>query len=258
MVNRTFRPHGSIASDDRVLRFKSGDQVSIWTVAGRQVIAYACGDYQRQYLPFRMGEVDLVFYRDRFYLNVVCDVEEPPTTEAGDILGVDLGVVNIATDSDGTTYTGAAVEQRRRIYAHRRRNLQRKGTRSAKRKLRKLSGKQRRFQRNVNHVVSKAIVASAQRTGRGIALEDLTGIRDRVSARRRQRARLHNWSFFQLRSFIVYKARLAGVPVVLVDPKNTSRTCIACGCVDKANRPTQARFSCVSCGYAAPADHVAA
>lgn len=255
---RTFRPHGSIAYDDRILRFKPSDQVSIWTLNGRQVIPFVCGDYQRRYLPFRKGEVDLVLHRDTFYLNVVCEVDEPPTNETGDVLGVDLGVVNIATDSDGTVYSGAKVEQKRRIFAHRRRNLQRRGTRSARRKLRKLSGKQRRFQRNVNHVVSKAIVTSAQRTGRGIALEDLTGIRSRVSARRRQRARLHNWAFFQLRSFIVYKAKLAGVPVLLVDPRNTSRTCIACGCIDKANRPTQARFSCVSCGFAASADHVAA
>jgi IS605 OrfB family transposase len=101
-------------------------------------------------------------------------------------------------------------------------------------------------------------VATAQRTGRGIALEDLTGIRDRVTARRRQRARLHNWLFFQLRSFIEYEARLAVVPVVLVDPRNTSRTCPVCRCIDKRNRPTQARFSCISCGFAAPADVVAA
>lgn len=255
---RVFRPHGSIAYDDRILRFKPGDMVSIWTLAGRQVIPFVCGEYQRRYLPFRKGEVDLVYHRGAFYLNVVCEVDEPPTNAVGDILGVDLGIVNIATDSDGTTYSGASVEQKRRIYAHRRRNLQRRGTPSAKRKLRKLSGKQRRFQRNTNHVISKAIVATAQRTGRAIALEDLTGIRGRVTARRRQRARLHNWSFFQLRSLIVYKARLAGVPVFLVDPKNTSRTCPACGCVDKANRPTQATFSCGSCGFAAPADHVAA
>jgi transposase len=121
-VRRTFRPHSSIAYDDRILRFKPGDQVSIWTLNGRQVMPFVCGDYQRRYLPLRKGEVDLVFYQGTFYLNVVCDVEELPTTKAGDILGADLGVVNIATDSDGITYTGATVEQKRRIDAHRRWN----------------------------------------------------------------------------------------------------------------------------------------
>ncbi|MER3402668.1 MAG: transposase, partial [Armatimonadota bacterium] len=62
----------------------------------------------------------------------------------------------------------------------------------------------------------------------------------------------------QLRSFIEYKARLAGVPVVIVDPRNTSRTCPACGHVAKANRPTQAEFRCVECGFAGPADAIAA
>lgn len=104
----------------------------------------------------------------------------------------------------------------------------------------------------------KAIVQTAERTSRGIALEDLNGIRARVTARRRQRARLANWPFRQLRSFVAYKARLAGVPVVYVDPRNTSRTCPECGCIDKANRPNQATFSCVSCGYSAAADHNAA
>jgi IS605 OrfB family transposase len=110
----------------------------------------------------------------------------------------------------------------------------------------------------INHLISREIVDLAQRTGRGIALEDLKGIRTRVSAKRQQRARLHNWSFYQLRSFIEYKARLVGIPVFLVDPKNTSRTCPSCGCIDKANRPSQFLFSCVACGYAAPADYTAA
>jgi IS605 OrfB family transposase len=101
-------------------------------------------------------------------------------------------------------------------------------------------------------------VAEAKGTGRGIALENLRGIRERVSVRRSQRATLHSWSFHQLRQFIAYKAALAGVPVVYVDPRNTSRTCPACGLVDARNRPTQARFQCVQCRLAGPADTIAA
>lgn len=257
-TKRTFRPLGAIAYDDRIFSFKPGDTVSLWTLQGRQFIPFVCGEYQRRFLPYRKGEVDLIYHGDSFYLNIVCEVEEPPVDEATDFLGVDLGIVNIATDSDGNVYSGAKVEQNRRIFAHRRRNLQRKGTRAARRKLRKLKGRQARFQRDTNHCIAKAIVQTAERTSRGIALEDLNGIRERVTARRRQRARLANWSFSQLRSFVAYKARLAGVPVVYVDPRNTSRTCPECGCIDKANRPNQATFSCVSCGYSAAADHNAA
>jgi IS605 OrfB family transposase len=94
----------------------------------------------------------------------------------------------------------------------------------------------------------------AKGTGRGIALEELTGIRDRARFRKRQRARMSGWAFLQLRQFLTYKAMLVGVPLVLVDPRNTSRTCAECGHCEKANRSSQARFSCKACGHTAPAD----
>ena len=78
------------------------------------------------------------------------------------------------------------------------------------------------------------------------------------TVRRSQRATLHSWAFYQLRSFVTYKAKQAGIPVVLVDPQNTSRTCPACGHIDKANCPNQSTFSCVVCGFAGFADHIAA
>ena len=129
---------------------------------------------------------------------------------------------------------------------------------SSRRRLKKLSGKERRFAHHTNHVISKQLVKIAQGTGRGIALEDLSGIRDRVTVRRKQRATLHSWSFFDLRLKISYKAQLAGVPLVFVDPRYTSQACSVCGCIDKRNRPNQATFSCVQCGFAAHADHNAA
>jgi len=86
----------------------------------------------------------------------------------------------------------------------------------------------------------------------------LEGIRSRVTVRRKQRATLHSWAFYQLRSFMTYKAKRVGVPVFLVDPRNTSRTCPACGHVDKANRPSQSKFSCMVCGFAGLADYIAA
>ena len=100
----------------------------------------------------------------------------------------------------------------------------------------------------------------AQGTRRAIALEDLGGIRKRVTVRRDQRATLHarSGSFFQLRAFLTYKAQLAGVTVIPVDPRHTSRTGPHCGCVDKRNRPAQSKFACVSCGFSGFADHIAA
>ena len=97
-------------------------------------------------------------------------------------------------------------------------------------------------------------MTEAQRTSRGIALEDLTGIRARVRLRRPQRVTLHSWTFAQLGQYTAYKAALAGVPVVYADPAYTSQTCSACGHISKNNRPDQATFCCTSCGFAEHAD----
>ncbi|WP_245789064.1 RNA-guided endonuclease InsQ/TnpB family protein, partial [Streptosporangium canum] len=97
-------------------------------------------------------------------------------------------------------------------------------------------------------------VTEATRTGQGIALEDLQGIRDRVRLRKPQRVTLHSWSFHQLGRFIAYKAARAGVALVYVDPAYTSQGCSACGHVDKKNRPDQETFRCTSCGFAEHAD----
>jgi putative transposase len=213
-----------------------------------------------QRIPFRLRErislsgkheSRLIYRRRKFVLYQVYEEPEGQLQEATDWLGCDLGIVNILADSDEKKYPGAEIDELRRKYAHRLRNLQRKGTRAAKRKLRTLKGKQSRFQRDFNHQLSKCVVANALDTQRGIALEDLKGIRQRITVRKPRRARHANWSFAQLRQMIEYKSALAGVPVRWVDPRNTSRTCPRCGHVSKANRPTRAQFKCVSCGFAA-------
>ena len=259
-VMRVFRPHGAIAYDNRILSWKMDrSEVSIWTITGRMHIPFVCGERQRELLVGIRGESDLCIREGRFYLSTSCEVKVPDPKLVTEALGVDLGIVNIATDSDGIVYSGDSIETKRRIYSHRRRNLQRKKTKAAKRKLKKISGKQARFQKDTSHLISKRLVQKAQDTGRAIAMEDLGGIRDRVTVRgRKQRARNANWSFYKLRQNISYKAELVGVPVIFVDPRNTSRTCPKCGCVDKRNRVTQSIFSCVSCGHSAPADTNAA
>ncbi|MEU4270478.1 transposase [Streptomyces sp. NPDC026092] len=128
------------------------------------------------------------------------------------------------------------------------------GAKSAKRRARRRRRKEARRSKDVNRKIAKRIVAEAERTGRGIALEDLTGIRERVRLRRPQRATFHSWAFARLGGFIAYKARRAGVPVVYVDPAYTSRTCAECGHIDRANRVSQARFVCRSCGFVDHAD----
>jgi len=255
-TKRSFRPFGSIAFDDRILRWYP-DRVSIWTTEGRQKIPYVCGERQRLMLLNRQGESDLVLRKGQFYLLAVCNVEEPDPIDINGFLGVDLGVCNIATTSDGEILSGKTIKGVRYRHRRLRQKLQKKGTKSSRCRLKILSGQERRFATDVNHCLSKRIVAVAQGTGRGIALEDLKGIRTRISARRNQRAILHSWAFGQLRSFINYKAILTGVAVVTVDPRNTSRECPACGCIAKQNRPSQSQFRCTSCGLLGHADVIA-
>ena len=253
-TQRVFRKHAAQPYDDRIVSFKANDIVSIWTLGGRIKVQSVMGKRQRELLAFRKGEVDLMFVRGAFYLACVCDIDEADPILTTKILGVDLGIVNIATDSDGKAYSGAAIEATRQRLANRRKGLQRCGSKAAKRRLRKLSGKQQRFQRHENHCISKAIVVTAQRSGRGIGLEDLKHIRARVKARRSHRARLDNWSFAQLQTFVAYKAKRVGVPVLFIDPRYTSQACSSCGSIDKRNRPDQATFSCIACSHTEPAD----
>lgn len=254
---RTFQPLGALAYDARILSFKA-ESVSIWTVEGRQAIPFVCGERQREMLKTQKGENDLVFKKGKWYLFVTCEVETPEPIAVESALGIDLGVTNIATDSDGTVYSGKAIKGIRYRHRRLRNKLQKLGTLGARRRLKQLAGQEYRFATHTNHVLSKQLVATAKRTKRAIALEDLTHIRTRIRARRSQRAILHSWAFAQLRAFVGYKAELSGVPVHYVDPRNTSRTCPGCGHCAKENRKSQAVFKCTSCGFAGLADVIAA
>jgi putative transposase len=257
-TKRTFKLHGAIAFDNRILTYKQDSlELNIWTVEGRQKMSFVCGKRQLELLKGQHGESDLCLVKGKYYLMVVCEVETPKPIDVEGILGIDLGLVNIASDSDGGGFSGASIEDNRGKFVHRRSNLQKKQTKSAKRKLKKISGMQHRFQKITNHTISKAIVQIAYDTQRAIALEDLGGIRE-APVRRKQRAKMANWSFYQLRQYISYKAERMGVPVIFVDARNTSRTCPECGCVDKANRKSQSVFLCIQCGFSANADYVAA
>ena len=253
-----FRPDGAVAYDERTFSFKGIDRISLLTMDGRIVIPWVCGAYQCGQLHALKGQADLVLRDGRFYLHACADIPDGTPIETTDFLGVDLGLVNLATDSDGVTYTGAAVERVRLRHQRNRRSLQRKGTRGAKKRLRKLAGREGRFRRHTNHGISKRLVTTAKDTARGIALEDLTHIRSRTTVRRKDRAKHSGWGFAQLRSFVEYKAKRVGVPVVAVDPRNTSRTCAECGHCDKGNRKSQAEFCCLHCNYSTNADFNAA
>lgn len=284
-----FRALAAQPFDDRCLSWvhdtatDTGGVVSIWTIDGRLRDLRFTGEAAQIAMlrAYRCGETDLVIRRRRrsgggaqvAYLIATIDVPDPPVRtgehldSADGWIGVDLGIENIAVTSDRplaselmTTYGaeapgGAAgrgsVKDRRTRNRDLRHKLQKKNTKSAKRLLRKHARKEARFAADVNHQISKRIVAEAERTGRGIAVEELTGIRERVRLRKPQRATHSSWAFAQLGMFLTYKAARAGVPIVQVDPAYTSQRCIHCGHIDRRNRTSQAQFICRDCGYIA-------
>jgi putative transposase len=251
----TFRPYGAITYDERIFSFKGIDRVSLWALpGGRIIVPLAYGEYQKQRFDRIKGQADLVYRKGDFYLYCTVDLPTNPPVAVSDFLGIDLGIANIATDSDGKMYSGSQVKSVRYRHRRLRTKLQKKQTRAAKRRLKSLSGKESRFATWINHNISKQVVAEAERSERGIALEDLKGIRARVKAGRKQRAVLHSWAFAQFRLFVDYKAKLAGVTVITVDPRNTSRACSKCSHTEKLNRTSQDKFRCRSCGYKSHAD----
>ncbi len=263
-----FRRDAAQPFDARCLSWQLPDEigareatVSIWTTHGRckgmRVLAAAPDLVLLRTRP--IGETDLICCDGKWYLYATVEAPEVPQAEpVNGFVGVDLGIVNIATSSDGVRVAGARLNRYRKRQLNLRKRLQAKKTSSARRLLKKRRRKEARFAADVNHQVSKRIVAVAQRTGRGIAVEQLAGIRSRVRLRKPQRAAVHSWAFAQLGAFVAYKAKQTGVAFVEVDPAYTSQTCSACGWVDKRNRRSQSEFECGRCGFVGHADHNAA
>ncbi len=259
-VQPVFRPHAAITYDVRTMSFKGLDKVSLLTLSGRVLVYFLVGKYQRDRFCHAKKQADLVLRNDgKWFLLVSVDVPDGTPIPITDFIGVDLGIVRIVTDSDGVSYSGENVEKVRQKHNRQRKNLQKRGTKGARKKLKRVAKKESLFRRHQSHVISKNLVETAKRTERGIALENLTGISGRVTARGGEaRNRLSGWGFAQLGAFIGYKSRLAGVNVVHVNPRNTSRTCSRCQHCEKANRRSQAKFSCRSCGHSMNADENAA
>lgn len=251
-----FGKHSAVVYDQRLLSFRRLTLCSINSVRGRQKIPIIIGNYRKLGKERMAGQADLIFRRNKFFLYLVIEFPEGTVFNPKGVLGIDMGITNITVTSDGEFFSGQQIDKIRKRRTKFRAKLQHCGSKSAKQHLKKYSGKERRFKRHTNHVISKVIVSNALKTQRAIALEDLKGFRPTV--RKAQREIFGKWAFGELRRFMEYKAALAGVPVILVNPQYTSQTCSACGHISKSNRKSQAIFSCTSCGEALNADQNAA
>ncbi len=257
-IQAEFDLDGAMPYDQRIMSWKGLDRVSLLTLEGRLIMPVRICDYHTDRMNRPRGQVDLIFRNKTFYLAVVVEAPEASPIDATAVLGIDLGVKNIAVDSTGEEFSGDGIEKTRKRIDNIKADMQHCGTPSAKRHLKKIGKRESRFRRDINHCISKKLVAKAKDTSSVIALEDLQGIGKRTSVKKAERRRHLSWSFDQLRQFIEYKAAIAGVPVVYIDPSYTSQECHICHYISRSNRPTRDDFVCTCCGSSAPADYNAA
>lgn len=250
---RQFKSLGSIAYDSRILSYKKDNIASLWTTGGRQKIPFVC--HNPKYLPYVKGEADLVFKKGKWFLFQTVDVPEDDIKDVEDFLGIDLGIINIATTSDGDKMSGQTLNQYREKRQGVRSSIQAKGTRSARRLLHRLSGREKRTASIANHTIAKRIVETARESNRGIVLEKLKGIRKNGPKKGKAfRSKLGKWSFYQLKEYISYKAKMLGIPIIFVDPRYSSQMCSQCYRIGLRNGES---FKC-SCGHFEHADKNAA
>jgi putative transposase len=227
--------------DARIFSLREKDwSVSLTLVGGRERFLIDVGSYQKGKLSgFTPTSATLVKHQNGTYsVNIQVKNDAPSPQKSQGVIGVDLGRRDVAVTSEGESFSGQQITQIRDKYSRVRASLQKKateGTRSTRRRARKilqrLSGRERRFQSWVNHNVSKHILGNAKQSKCSIAIEDLTGIRERTNEQPRnktERRRSNSWAFYQLRMFLDYKALGAGVEVIKVNPAYTSQTCHKC------------------------------
>lgn len=228
--------------------------VRLSTAQGRITLAFTLPAYFQPYTSGRTRTADLIFREGKWFLHVSVEIPEPARVNETQVVGVDLGLCRPVVLSNNRFLGKRQWRQVEDRYFRLRRSLQSKGTRSARRHLRRMAKRENRFRKDCDHVLTREIMRSVG-PGTVIALEDLTHIRSRLRQRgSRGRRRLHRWSFARLRAFLAYKAEGAGVRVVAVDPRHTSQRCSRCGHTEKANRRSQSDFQCRRCGFRLNAD----
>ena len=250
----------SMDLDDRLFSIKQKEDkflVSIATIKGRVKCELDIGDYQRQYLENAKPTYATLHYRNKtFFLHIAID-KEVPEPKGSNPVGVDVGIKHLLVASNGFKVKGGNIIRQRQHFRKLRQELQKKRTWSAYRKLKQLSGIEKRWVNTILHQITREFVNSLKE-GDVVVMERLNGIRNRVKVRREQRWILHSWAFRKLQQYIEYKSLEKGIPVIYIDAKNTSITCPRCGYVDKRNRRSQSLFRCVKCGFQHNADMIGA
>jgi len=248
---KTVKKRLSVRYDNRTFKFYPDiRRVSLTTVFGRLNFSFK----HYPYLNHWKGEytnAQLFIRGKKIFFNVQVKIPDRvfENHELPKVLGIDRGIRNVVACSDNSFFNSKKLRAIKGRYQYLRRKLQHVGTRSAKRKLKALAGRERRFVLNVNHVVSKAIVSKPFNV---FAVERLRNMKRKRNGKRLN-LKLGSWSFARFQTFLQYKAEQIGKMVVTVNPRHTSQACSRCGYTSKANRKG-AWFKCGQCGFQLDAD----
>jgi IS605 OrfB family transposase len=231
-----------IRFDKRTFSFKNG-LVSVSIVNGRKKFNASIPEYFKKYLNWDCKASVLILKNNQLWLNLIFNKEREINNHPKTVLGLDRGINNIVVTSNNEFYNSKQLKAVKGRYQYLKARLQSKGTPSARRKLKKLSGKEKRFVRDVNHRISKKL---ASKDFDCYAIEDLKKLPRNKG--RKFNKKIGDWSFHQLESFLGYKGEEPGKMVIKVNPEHTSQMCSKCGHIERASRSGN-RFKCKSCGF---------
>lgn len=245
------KPHSSIRYDKRTISLRNNQlSYSFFKSRIKEIISIP-KFFKKRYKDWKFQSATINYnkFKKSFTANLTFEFNKPDSINDNNVLGIDRGLYHIISLSNGMNYKSNHIRKLKRRMLFNRRKIQAKGTHSAKRKLRKISGYEKRFILNENHKISKMIINLPYNI---FALEELKNIRKQIKGKKLNNW-LSNWSFFQLEQFIKYKAEILGKQTVKVDARYTSQKCNNCGNIEKQNR-NKSHYICPLCGYREHAD----
>jgi IS605 OrfB family transposase len=228
------------------------NEFSILTCGGRIKIPLQVNRFMKKFITWKNTSAFLCYKKNKFFLKIQFEKDIEDISKSGVHVGIDRGIRKLAVTSDNRFFGGGKVrsicQQRQSLKTR----LQKCGSKSAKRHLKRLSGKEKRFKADINHQISKRIVENLS-PGDVIIIESLSGIRNK-RMRKKQRKEINSWSYYQLEQFLTYKANYKSIYIEYVDAKYTSLRCSKCGDIKRSNRKSQSCFECKKCGFKLNAD----
>ncbi|MEH2023734.1 RNA-guided endonuclease InsQ/TnpB family protein [Nostoc sp.] len=245
------KPTSGLRYDKRTMTLR-GHQLTLSCVGKRVKLILEIPDYFKQVFEtweFCGATLTYSKYSKQFWVRLVFESDNPQTV-SGKIQGIDRGLYHQAVTSDGQFFSSSQIRNTQRRYLFNRRKLQQKGTRSSKRRLKAMSGREKRFMKDTNHCVSKNL--ANQKEVAIFVLEDLSSIRTQRRGKKMNKW-LGSWAFYQQEQFLAYKAEALGKRVVHQDPRYTSQKCNICKHIKRTNRH-KSKFHCKNCGYQTHAD----